>query len=74
MYCKFGSRDAGCEPALGTNSSWGRDFFKAIAYMTGGRYVPLANAAALPQVRRSSFPRNLVPRKIDDAKTLTVTR
>jgi hypothetical protein len=42
--------------------------------MTGGRYVPLANAAALPQVRRSSFPRNLVPRKIDDAKTLTVTR
>jgi len=39
----------GVEPVLG-NSKWGRDFFKAIASMTGGKYIALGQANLLPQV------------------------
>jgi len=39
----------GCEPVLG-RCSFARDFFKAISSVTGGRYIPLGNANALPKV------------------------
>eukprot|EP01119_Soliformovum_irregulare_P003212 TRINITY_DN1354_c0_g1_i4.p1 TRINITY_DN1354_c0_g1~~TRINITY_DN1354_c0_g1_i4.p1 ORF type:complete len:405 (-),score=95.99 TRINITY_DN1354_c0_g1_i4:45-1121(-) len=39
----------GCEPALG-QTSFARDWFKAIAEVTGGRYLSLKNAKLLPQV------------------------
>ena len=39
----------GCEPAL-SNSPFCKDFFMALSLITGGRYVPLANAKALPAV------------------------
>lgn len=39
----------GCEPQL-SNSPFARDFFQALSLMTGGKYVPLANASALPNV------------------------
>jgi len=39
----------GCEPVLG-DSPFARDFFKAIARITGGRYISLANSKILPQV------------------------
>jgi len=39
----------GCEPQLGS-SNYGRDFFKAIAFMTGGKYIALGNAGVLPNI------------------------
>jgi len=39
----------GCEPALG-QTPFARDWFKAIAEITGGRYLSLQNAELLPQV------------------------
>jgi len=39
----------GVEPVLG-QSTWGRDFFKAIAEMTGGKYIALGKSHLLPQV------------------------
>eukprot|EP01102_Stenamoeba_stenopodia_P004511 TRINITY_DN14807_c0_g1_i1.p1 TRINITY_DN14807_c0_g1~~TRINITY_DN14807_c0_g1_i1.p1 ORF type:complete len:434 (+),score=112.66 TRINITY_DN14807_c0_g1_i1:185-1486(+) len=38
-----------CEPALGSYS-FARDFFMAIAKMTGGQYLPLTSANLLPKV------------------------
>jgi Mg-chelatase subunit ChlD len=40
LYC------VGCEPAIVPY----RDFFMALAYMTGGQYVPLSNASLLAKV------------------------
>jgi hypothetical protein len=39
----------GVEPVLAM-SKWARPWFKAIAAITGGRYVPLSNASSLPNV------------------------
>jgi len=39
----------GCEPQLG-QTPFARDFFKAIAQVTGGRYISLGNAKVLPKV------------------------
>jgi len=37
----------GCEPSITPY----RDWFTALAHLTGGQYVPLASAKTLPQVR-----------------------
>jgi Mg-chelatase subunit ChlD len=39
----------GCEPAL-SSSAFSRAFFKMIATVTGGQYVPLSDAQSLPKV------------------------
>jgi len=39
----------GCEPAL-SSYTYASDYFKAIAYMTGGRYIALGNVAILPNI------------------------
>eukprot|EP00475_Leptophrys_vorax_P035032 TRINITY_DN5731_c0_g1_i1.p1 TRINITY_DN5731_c0_g1~~TRINITY_DN5731_c0_g1_i1.p1 ORF type:complete len:519 (-),score=150.84 TRINITY_DN5731_c0_g1_i1:50-1606(-) len=39
----------GCEPAL-AQSQFSRAFFKTIATISGGRYVPLTDASSLPKI------------------------
>jgi len=41
----------GCEPSITPY----RDWFTALAHLTGGQYVPLASARTLPQVRWDVF-------------------
>jgi len=41
----------GCEPSITAY----RDWFTALAHLTGGQYVPLASAQTLPQVRHTTF-------------------
>jgi len=43
----------GCEPSITPY----RDWFTALAHLTGGQYVPLASATTLPQVRCIAFVR-----------------
>ena len=43
----------GCEPSITPY----RDWFTALAHLTGGQYVPLASARTLPQVRCVAFVR-----------------
>ncbi len=45
LYC------VGCEPSISSS----RDFYMALAHITGGQYVPLDNAQLLAQVYYIKF-------------------
>ncbi len=44
----------GCEPAINCC----KDFFMALAHITGGQYVPLGNATMLARVRTNEIKHN----------------
>jgi len=56
----------GVEPQLGS-SRWGRDFYKALSSMTGGKYIALGQANLLPKVIVGGAEEELKMEKLSEA-------